>query len=161
MNQVLCIKKICWSLLNVVASLRRALLNALGESSWLDKFPSPPQGGFHWGAAKIVRTHFFEEHLRTAAFVFLTSFSGRFLTEWFDWILLHTSLRYQVMTFKNSKTFSHWNIQPRKMSSGKLDLLRSSHPKNFYKKGVLKNITTFKPEILLNKVPSLPPASLL
>ena len=47
------------------------------------------------------------------------------------------------------------------MSSGKLDLLRSSHPEIFYKKGVLKNITTFKPEILLNKVPSLLPASLL
>ena len=42
MNQVLgiSIKKICLSLLNVIASLRRALLvDALGETSWLDKRP--------------------------------------------------------------------------------------------------------------------------
>ena len=38
-------KKICLSLLNVIASLRRALLvDAPGEASWLDKSPSPR----HW-----------------------------------------------------------------------------------------------------------------
>ena len=49
MNQVLgiSIKKICLSLLNVIASLRRALLvDALGETSWLDKPPRHVNVGF-------------------------------------------------------------------------------------------------------------------